>query len=301
MFKRSVIEALKNLTRSVWLSFTAISVLVVSLFSVAIVATLSTTAGFTVRNLDNLINIPAFIKSDYPEEQVSELIVKVQSIPEVKTAEYYNQERAREALAAGGAGFNLDFLRDQAETQDNLAWRFILVTPNRSEDYGTVISLLKSEEFEGVWEEVPGDEQFVSNLVRFNHWIRIIGVVLILVFALISILVMANILRITIYSHRDEIEIMRLVGATNNYIRLPFIIEGIYYNIIAAIIVTFLFIPIFNIVLPRVAIWIGGGDLSGVAGALLLQMYFIFGLTMFIGIGVGVLTSYMATARYLKL
>ena len=88
MLKRSLVEALKNLTRSIWLSVTAISVLTVSLASVALVATLFTTVGFAIRNLDNLISIPAFLSESYPEENVNDLMSRVKSIPEVKSAQY---------------------------------------------------------------------------------------------------------------------------------------------------------------------------------------------------------------------
>lgn len=300
MLKRSLVEALKNLTRSIWLSVTAISVLTVSLASVALVATLFTTVGFAVRNLDNLISIPAFLNENYPEENVSDLLDRVKSIPEVKSAQYYDKEAAKKQLEEGGAGFNLDFLKEQKAGSGDLTWRYILITPEQSESYGKVINTLKGGDFEGVWKDVPGDEEFVNNLIRFNRWVGIIGTALIVIFAAISIMVMANILRITIYSHRDEIEIMRLVGATNNYIRLPFILEGVYYNLIAAVIVTIFSIPLFNTILPRVSEWIGG-DLSGTGASLMLQMYLIFGFTMFAGIAVGVATSYGATQRYLKL
>jgi len=299
MLKRSLIEALKNLTRSIWLSLTAISVLTVSLASVALVATISTTIGFAVRNLDNLISVPAFLVESYPEENVAPLLDKIRAIPEVKQVKYFNKEDAQQELSQGTAGLNLDFLKTQG-SGNSLAWRYVLITPKQSENYGALINILKSQSFEGTWEEVPGDQSFVDNLVKFNRWVRIIGVVLILVFAAISILVMANILRITIYSHRDEIEIMRLVGATNSYIRMPFIVEGVYYNLIAAAIVTAFFVPLFNLNLPNIAKWIGG-DLTGVSGSLLFQMYLIFGLTLFFGMTVGVITSYMATQKYLKL
>ena len=113
MFKRSLLEAFKNLTRSIWLSLTAISVLTVSLASVALVATMSTTVSFAVRNLDNLISVPAFLVDTYPEENVNDLVSKIRSFPEVKSAEYYDKAKAKEELKNGGAGFNLDFLNNQ--------------------------------------------------------------------------------------------------------------------------------------------------------------------------------------------
>ena len=112
---------------------------------------------------------------------------------------------------------------------------------------------------------------------------------------------MANILRITIYSHKEEIEIMRLVGATNNYIRLPFVAEGVYYNVIAAIIVVTLFIPSLNTILPQMQNWIIDGNFIGDASGLSFQIYITLATTIITGILVGIVTTYLTIQRYLQL
>jgi cell division transport system permease protein len=303
MLKRAFLEGVKNIVRSFWLAATAVTVLTVSLASVTLVASLSTVVGYAVRNLDNLISVPAFVQESVSDDQIPDLTAKVKAIPDVKSVQYYDKEQANAALEAGNIGINLDFIKSQAKDDKNLVWRFYLVTPKNSESYGKVIETLKGADFKDTWKDVVGDENFVNNLIAFNSWVRIVGVVLILIFALISILVMSNIIRITIYSHKDEIEIMRLVGATNGYIRAPFIAEGILFNLISAIIVSLFFIPGFNIILPNVASWINGGNANSAAGTgqLMLQTYGIFGATLVGGLLVGGLTSYFATQRYLKL
>jgi cell division transport system permease protein len=303
MLKRAFLEGVKNIVRSFWLAATAVTVLTVSLASVTLVATLSTVVGYAVRNLDNLISVPAFVQESVSDDQIPALTEKIKSISDVKSVQYFDKEQANSALEDGNIGINLDFIKSQAKDDKNLVWRFYLVTPKNSESYGKVIDTLKGPDFQDTWKDVVGDENFVDNLIAFNSWVRIIGAVLILVFALISILVMSNIIRITIYSHKDEIEIMRLVGATNGYIRAPFIAEGILFNLISAIIVSLFFVPMFNIVLPIVANWINGGNISSSAntGQLMLQTYGIFGATLVGGLVVGGLTSYFATQRYLKL
>lgn len=303
MLKRAFLEGVKNIVRSFWLAATAVTVLTVSLASVTLVASLSTVVGYAVRNLDNLISVPAFVQENVSDDQIPDLTAKVRAIPDVKNVQYFDKEQANAALEAGNIGINLDFIKSQAKDDKNLVWRFYLVTPKNSESYGKVIETLKGSDFKDTWKDVVGDENFVNNLISFNSWVRIVGIVLILIFALISILVMSNIIRITIYSHKDEIEIMRLVGATNSYIRAPFIAEGILFNLISALIVSLFFIPLSNIILPNVASWINGGNISATAGTgqLMLQTYGIFGATLVGGLVVGGLTSYFATQRYLKL
>ena len=299
MLKRAIFEGIKNITRSFWLSATAISVLTVSLASVVLVATVSTTIGFAVKNLDNLISIPVILKDSVAEDKIPGIQDELNKLGSVRKTEYYDRNKSKEDLQKGGAGFNSEFIKSVANTDENLLPRFILVSPKNSENFATVLKDLKKDEYKDNWDRVVGDEAFVNNLIAFNQWTNIIGGVLILIFAAISILVMSNILRITIYSHRDEIEIMRLVGATNNYIRAPFVAEGVYYNLVAAVLVTIVFVPSFNFILPKIQQFIGA-DL-GNNSSLALQTYLIYIFTIILGIAVGVATTYTATRRYLKL
>ena len=123
---------------------------------------------------------------------------------------------------------------------------------------------------------------------------------MIIVFALVSILVMANILRITIYGRKDEIEIMRLVGGTNGYIRGPFIVEGTLYNVIASLIVVLIFAPSIGFLIPWIESYLKITS-SQYTLALILQMYLSILGTIVIEMLVGVLTAYFAAKKYLKL
>lgn len=297
---RPVLEGFKNILRSFWLSATAVSVLTVNLASIVIVITLSTFLGYSVRNLDNLISIPAFIQDSYSEDKVPNLIDKIKSISEVKSVEYFDKDKAAGELTSSSSKVDLSNIKNSNQDYKNLVWRFVLVTPKSSEDYKKVIAELKSSEFDGIWKEVVGDENFVDKLVSFYSWIRTGSIFLIIVFVLISVLVMVNILRMTIYNHKDEIEIMRLVGATNNYIRTPFVVEGIMYSFLAAVVVSVVFISSFYFLLPTVGNWVAGGNSSNLQD-LSVQIYSIFGLTMFMGTLLGGVTSYTATTRYLNL
>jgi cell division transport system permease protein len=281
MLKRAFLEGLKNITRSFWLSATAIFILTVSFASVAIFVALTSIAGFSVRNLDSLVSFPAFFTKDFPEEQIPQVLSKIQAIPEVRSAEYFDREQAQENLSSGGIGFNDAFL-ESAGSGENFAWRFILITPTTSEKYGSVLTEVKSDGFAGTWEEVFGDEEFVNRLIWWNQIFQWVSIILIGIFTTVSILVMANILRITIYNYRDEIEIMRLVGATNNYIRA-------------------LFIPSFQLLLPQLQSFLGSGVNQDSTNLLIFQTYGIFFLAILLGTSIGILTSYMATQRYLKL
>jgi cell division transport system permease protein len=297
MIKRFVVEGVKNATRSIWLSITAIMVLTVSLASVVLIITMSVTVGYTVRNLDSLVSFPAFFKENVVEEQINNTIIPdLKKNTNIKKIEYFNRDQARKSLETGSAGFISAGLKQD----ENLAWRYILITPDKSENYKSVVQSVQEGKYAEVFDEIPNDPRFVENLISFYGWINIVGIVLIIVFALISVLVMSNILRMTIYNHRDEIEILRLVGATNNYIRGPFVTQGIIYNLIAAVIVLSLFVTMIGIAAPTVKQYIGISSISSGNSDLVTQVYLSLFMTMAASIAVGVLTIYVSIQRYLK-
>jgi cell division transport system permease protein len=298
MLRRFITEGIKNVTRSVWLSITAIMVLTVSLFSVTLIIGLSVTIGFTVRNLDTLVSFPAFFRENVVEEQIKNTIIpQLKTLPNVKNVEYFDKEKARKALDTGSAA---NFI-SQLKQDENLAWRYALITPDKSENYKTIVQSVKEGKYRDVFEDIPNSPDFIDNLIKFYSWTTFISIAMIVIFGLISVLVMSNILRMTIYNHRDEIEIMRLVGATNNYIRGPFVAQGVIYNIVSAGLVTLLFVSLVGFFAPPLKAFLGISSLSNGNGAdLIAQIYLSLFLTMAASIGLGVFTVYVSIQKYLK-
>jgi cell division transport system permease protein len=300
MLKRSIVEGLKNASRSLWLSMTAIVVLTVSLASVALVIGLSVTVGYTVRNLDALVSFPAFFKENVTEDAITtQILPKIKSNPKVKTIEYFDKDKARKKLEAGSVGFVSSYL----SKEENYAWRYVLITPDKSEDYSEVVQNVKEGEYKDLFDSVPVDKNFVDQLLKFYNYINLFGIALIVIFSLISVLVMSNVLRMTIYSHREEIEILRLVGATNNYIRGPFIAQGIFYNIISSIIVVVAYIVVVSLSLPILKNWFFGSLVAGgdvLISNLNTQLYLSLVGTVVISILIGIATIYASIQRYLK-
>lgn len=299
MIKHAIFEGFKNLVRSTWLSFTAISVLSVSLGSVALVSTLSTIVGFSVRQLDNQISIVAYFKEDIDQKAIDSTKSDLSKVTEIKTVKFINREDAQKRLQESSTVAD-NLVKSLQKSNIKFALEYLEITPTSSETYNKVEDLLRSDAYKDTFSEVQATKNFIQNLQKIYNWTRIIGGALVVVFASISILVMSNILRIAIYSFRDEIEIMRLVGATNNYIRAPFIAEGAYFNLIAALLVVVLFVPSLNALIPQIELWLQIKVTSN-SSALIYQIYLSLALTIFSGILVGVLTSYAATQKYLKL
>ena len=305
MFKHAISEGIKNLLRSLGLSITAIFIITVSLGSVALVGSLWVAVGFSLRQLDNQAVINVFIKQDVSKENIDIMQKDLNEFPPVKEAKFLNLQASKDRLENSNAvpdsykkllelsnqnGISLDFLKES-----------FVVTPLNAESYDSVIEFLNQEKYKIIIEDIQGTKDYTDSLKNIYHWTGIVGIILITVFAMISMLIMVNILRIAIYSRRDEIEIMRLVGATNSYIRGPFIAEGVFYNLFASFFVAIIFVPLFVFFSPTIKLWLGVDDLTTGSISLINWLYLTIAAVVFMGTSVGALASFVATQRYLKL
>jgi cell division transport system permease protein len=299
MIVHALTEGFKNLTRSFWLSATAVAVLTISLGTVGGVVIGSTALGFAVRQLNNQLAISAYISRDVDTQTRDMAIEELKNIENARSVRYVSKEEAQKELIDQNP-----FLEAASQTLQNedqsLVLDYIEIIPNDIDSYDSINTTLNSNRYKDIWDSIQGTEEFKKNLENIYFYMNIAVVVVIAVFGLASVLVMINILRMTVYTHRDEIEIMRLVGATNGYIQSPFIAEGIYFNLLASGFVIGGFVPLINITLPYLERFFQL-TADGSINNLIIQMYISLALTIVIGCIIGIVTSYLAIQRYLKL
>jgi len=163
--------------------------------------------------------------------------------------------------------------------------------------------IAKSIENSGFKEDIASInyQQYKLVIDRFNLTIKTIrrtGAFLFILFSLIAILITFNVIRMTIFNHGTEIEIMRLVGASNNFIRLPFVFEGIIYGCFAAAISILLLFPIVKIITPYI---IGSAYVNVIQADFVKYFLLIFAVQLLVGTALGVISSLLAIRRYLKI
>ena len=144
---------------------------------------------------------------------------------------------------------------------------------------------------------------YAQNQVVIERLINIVdaakrgGIVLTFIIAIIAILVTFNTIRLAIYSNKDAIGIMRLVGASNNFIRGPYIIEGILYGILAGVLSFAIFAPLVAYIAPHVASFIPEINLQNYFAANFLRL---LSYQLIFGIALSSISSFVAVHRYLK-
>ena len=305
MFKHAIFEGLKNLLRSFWLSFTAIFIITVSLFAVSLATNIWIITGFALRRLDSQLVIYVDLKEDITPEARKQLDGDLRGNGDIKDVKFVSREEASENLkknaVVGKVITTLETTSRNTKNSDalNFYTESYRLTPSSNEKYSAVSTFISQSKYGGIIKSVGKLDDFQKNLEKLYYWTAVIGTICVVVFGTVSILVMINILRIAIYSRRDEIEIMRLVGATNEYIRWPFIMEGIFYNLLSAIVVGAIFIPSVYFLIPGLVRF-----LEVPADSVMTMMNYLYGGfvgIILISLAISFLSSYSATQRYLKL
>lgn len=298
--KRLFISAFNDLFRNIWLNVATVIILVISLFTVTVMLAVDAIGDHALVALKEKIDITIQFKDNADEGKILELQKDLQGRSDVKNVEYISKDQAltnfREAHKDDSyIGESL------TELGDNPLFAVLNVKANELNQYKDIDDfVIGNENYQDIIEKV----NFKENETAINNFSNILGAIkegilaLSVLFVLIGVMVAFNTIRLAMYAHKTEIEIMRLVGAGNWYIRMPFIIEGVVFGAVSCTVAIVLMFPAVSYVSPRIAQFIPGFDLNNYFMA---NLYNIALLLLSMGVGIGVISSVIAIRRYLKI
>jgi len=231
---RIIVSAWKHFTRNIWLSLTTIFVLVLALLSVNVLLGVNSLLTRAVGLLEDKIDVSVYFKSDTAQGVLDQAKFFVMSLPQVKSAELVPADLALEAFKKRHEG-DETVLGALRELDENPLGATLIVKAKRTSDYTFLLEALQNPQFSFAIESKNfEDHQDAITRVRLiSQSVRGFGIGLVAIFALFSVLIVFNTVRVAIYTQREEIGIMRLVGASNAYVRLPFVLEGIFLAALA--------------------------------------------------------------------
>lgn len=289
----------QNFYRNGSLSIAAISILTMSLLIISIIIVLSITANLGMKYVQDKIDIRVYFKSDATESVMNNFRSEVKGYKEVKSAEYISKEKALSEFKATNSN-KPDILKAIEAVDDNPLLASVNIKANNPEQYEIIAKSIENSSFRENIASV-NYQQYKLVIDRFNATLKTLrkaGAFLFILFSIIAILITFNVIRMTIFNHGTEIEIMRLVGASNNFIRLPFVFEGVIYGIFAAVIAMALLFPIVKIVTPYV---VGSTYVQVIQADFGKYFFIIFVFQIILGTLLGVISSLLAIRRYLKI
>ncbi|MFH1347010.1 MAG: permease-like cell division protein FtsX [Spirochaetota bacterium] len=284
--------------RNGWLSTATLSIIVLALLVFEGLMIFNVLTKTALDSLKDKIDISIYFKIDAPEDDILNIQKSLGTLTEVKSVDYISRDRALEIFKEKHKD-DAAISQSLEELNTNPLLASLNIKANDPSEYAIIADYLDRADFKTMFEKVT----YAQNAVVIDRLNKIIsvaekgGFVLIIFLTFIAILVTFNTIRLAIYSSREEIGIMRLVGASNPFIRGPYIVEGIIYGFLAAVLSIALAAPIIYFSSPYINVFITEMDLwkyftSNFFGALFYQSLF--------GIGLGVVSSIIAVRKYLR-
>lgn len=296
--KRTFKEALDNFRRNGWLSFATVSVLAISLYVISVTIILGVSANMVLGNIQDKINVSAYFNSDIEESRILEIKESLIGYKEIRSIEYVSKEQALEQFKKLGDK-NPSIMQALEEIGDNPLLSALVIKANDPSQYEVITKAIMSASFSDDISRIDYEENktAIDRLSGLIKLVEQVGLTLGIVFIFIGILITFNAIRLTMYAHKQEFEIMRLVGASNTYIKMPFIFEGILYGLFSAIAVMICIFVTAKFLAPLTAGSISGGD---IVSFYFHNFFIILGGLIVSGVFLGTVSGIIAIKRYLK-
>ncbi len=296
---RTIKESLINFWRNGWLSVAAVSVLVLSLFVVGAVFTMGMVADNVLKNVEGKVNVSVYFKSDVSEEKIAQNKKDLESFKEISSIEYISKDKALEIFKRD----NVDepvIMQSLEEIGENPLLASLVIKANNPSQYQSISDYVSNASFKDDVSRINygKNKDLINRLNGIIFQSKKIGLVVAGIFGAVSILIIFNTIRITIYTHKQEIEVMRLVGASNMFIRLPFIFEGILYGVIASLIASLILMIAIKFINVYASSVVSSGNLFTFY---LSHALYVLGLQIAIGAFLGITSSWIAMQKYLKI
>lgn len=249
---------------------------------------LSLNLNQALKSIENRNSITVFIQKGIPRSEISEINKKIEEIPNIASTEYYSSEQASEKYK-DVLGDLYEVVVQEGENPFNEAFH---VTMKDLSLYEETVNELKSLDY--VY-SVSDRSETATKLSNLNKLISQAGFLIVCSLGVVSLFIISNTIKITMHSRRFEISIMKSVGATNGFIKAPFIIEGMIIGCIAAVISTLLLNVIYDSLLNVVGgiIPFCGIDFKNI-------FWYVFGCFVATGIFFGVVGGLISLKRYLS-
>lgn len=283
-------EAFRSFWRNSFMTVASIATVAVSFFILGLFMIMVANLDYFAANLENQVQISVYLKDGLTTDQVMSVGKRLKELPEVKELEFTNKDQAMDKLR--------ERMKDQPGILDALdgknplptSYTLTLQDPEQVKDTAEVVATYDEVESTHYGQEIVEQLFQIANIIRWG------GVALIAFLTLATLFIISNTIRLTVFARRREIGIMKYVGATNWFIRWPFLLEGLFLGFIGGFIADILLVQFYEFLtvsihkslafLPMVSVF--------------PFMYQVGGIILVISMLIGAIGSSISLKRYMK-
>ena len=282
-------QGVKNIFTHGFMSFASITIIIACLLIMGSFSLLTLNIDAMIDEMQNQNNVLAYIDESLSESEARALESKILTVDNVATAEFVTREEAMK-------NFESDYDENLFENIDPTVFRhrFVITLDDLSLMKETQAALRNVKGVASVTAHVDYAEKFIS----FRNIVSIVSLILIVILIIVSLFIMTNTIKLATFGRREEIAIMKMVGATNAFIRLPFVIEGLVLGAVGGDIAYLLQWGLYSVLTDKIM----SGMASGIIDVLPFSAVALPVLIVFLAVGilVGVFGGLNAIRNYLK-
>lgn len=282
-------EGFRGIFKHGFMSFATVTIIMACLIIMGSVSLLSVNIDALIKDLEDQNEVVAFVDESYSPEEAKAVEKDIEALSNIATCEFTSRENAMNNFKDNYdeglmEGIDASVFRD----------RYVIQLDDISLMAETKAAL---ENVKGI-AKVNAHLDYAQSFIQIRNIVQIVSIVLIAMLVFVSFFIMSNTIKLATYSRREEIGIMRMVGASNNFIRLPFVIEGLILGIVGAMLAYAAEYGIYNAMSNNVAQSGAGTFISVIPfGAVAIPLLLVF---LAVGIVVGAFGGVNAIRNYLK-
>ena len=298
----SLREAMHHFRRNFGTTFGAVVTIFLSLFIIGTFVFLSALVDNMVGNVEEKVTIQAYLSDDASQDAVDALQTKIEGWDDVESVTYKSKEEALEEYKATMSNKNAEDAVAALDGTNPVPASLVIKLDDPQQVESVANKLIDDEDFASVADgsdpasSVQYGRETVERLFTVTSYIRVIAIVLVVLLTFVAFVFINNTIRLSISARRREIGIERLVGASNGFIRGPFVAEGAIEALVGAILAICALQAVISNLLPRIQDQISFLSFS-LSQAVIMQTY---GLLILVGVAIGLFGSAIAMRRYLN-
>ena len=286
-----------NFKRNSFLSFAVTGQMAIALLILLALASFQYFTSEAIGSIEGKLDVSAYFKIDAAEEEILAIKKDLEKSGKVAEVAYISRDQALAEFKERHKD-EQDIQSALEELGGNPLPATLNIKANDPSQYGEISKMIRNHKYGSAVDDLEENTTVINRINAFARAVRLSGLLIALVVALIALFVTFNTVRLTIYNQKQEIEIMRLVGASNWHIRGPYIAEGGIYGAISALVALVVFYPITYAISDKMAVFIPG---SNIFRYFLVNSWQIVLIILAIGILMGTVSSFIAIRKHLKI
>lgn len=301
-FLRVIKFAIQGFFRNFWLSIVTVTMMLMALFSTTMLLSIDYLKTATIEGVNKKVDILVSLKPKLEQAKVEWLVAELKADPDVQKVTIISPEENRALYEQSNLSDKAKKVLEVFGADENPFSYSLAIQAHDLSQYQNILTFVSNEKYKDLVDSSDFNDYdaFVNKIDSFAKVINKYSWYVILAFLLISIIVIFNTIRISIYSRQSEVTVMKLVGASNSFIRWPFLLEGVLYALVSVLLLLAIVYPLLNLIQPSLTSYFQDASVINIQQYFQSNFWLIFGGQFLALAIINMISTSIAVRRYLK-